>query len=56
MCINRRNTSLSSGNLEATIHIHTNLSEFSVPIYLYNGLLTVRPLISKSIERACLPF
>jgi hypothetical protein len=31
-----------SKSFEATIHIHTNLSFFYLPIQLYNGLLTVR--------------
>lgn len=45
LCINVLKQSLSSAplaNLEATLTLHTNLSFFHLPIYLYSGLLTVR--------------
>ena len=41
-------TSRSFSNVEAIVDIQTNLSVFHLPIYLYNGHLTV----SESVERA----
>jgi hypothetical protein len=44
LCIKILKRSLSSApltNLEATMTLHTNLSFFHVPIYLYSGLLSV---------------
>lgn len=44
LCIHVLKQSLSSAplaNLEATLTLHTNLSFFHLPIYLYSGLLTV---------------
>lgn len=44
ICINVLKQSLSLAplaNLEATLTLHTNLSFFHLPIYLYSGLLTV---------------
>ena len=45
VCISILKQSLLSapfGNLEATLTLHTNLSFFHLPIYLYSGLLSVR--------------
>jgi len=44
VCINILKQSLLSApfaNLEATLTLHTNLSFFHLPIYLYSGLLSV---------------
>jgi len=45
LCVTILKLSLSSAplaNLEAALTLHSNLSFFHLPIYLYSGLLSVR--------------
>ncbi|CAF3697659.1 unnamed protein product [Adineta steineri] len=43
--LKRTASSVLFNNIEASLTLHTNLSFFHLPVYLYNGLLSLNPVV-----------